>query len=843
MVVDLRLIGTFTLCGVLLSLGLLVVARDPRALVNRLFAFSMVTIIGWIGSISLYLSTRDSDPNIFLGRLGFASATAIPFSLLWMFESLQDNPTLRARRTLSWAALVCSTFVVLSLTPLIVAGSAASSTGRNFIYGPLHPLFGAYFLTCFVIAIYRLSKQLRSASGMRKLQLRYLLLGILLGGAGGTTTNLVVPLVWGTSRYSLLGPYFTLIMAGFAAHAIIRYRLLDIRVVIKSGVVYASGIAVAVSLFVSITSLLRLVTGDRTDSISLTAALAIAVVTAVLFQPLNTSLQTLLNRYLYRRRYDFQRTVRDTSRGLSTILDPTELLHFLVNSIEGILKVERACVYLRSDPRGGTLSIVAASGQWALDRSPSISEHNALPAYLRREKRACVRDDVVSSHDTIALAAKRELRQLDGEAALPLVEDGVVTGFLLVGPKLSGDPYFAEDLDLVSTLVNQATIALKNAQLYREVVIANEYIENILSTMESGVIAVAADGTVTLFNAAAEEMTHLQAASLKGKSIEMLPPSLADALRQAARGGEAQTQIEMVIDGQDGQLVPIISSSSTLKDRSGSLLGAVAVFSNLSRVKELEREKRRVERLASIGALASGIAHEIKNPLVAIKTFAELLPERFSDEEFHNDFAKVVVREIDRIDALVARLRGLTPTAQRMVALDITVPIQETLALLRAQLEQARIVATTSLHSPLPMIAGNADQLKQLFLNVFVNAIEAMSTGGRLDVRLVTQRALGSEVVIAEIEDTGGGIPASVLSKIFDPFVTTKERGSGLGLSICRVIADAHRASIYATNSASGRGAVVVVEFPVLTRESIATSNGIDLGQMSPQVDRSTLSL
>ena len=840
MVVDLRLIGTFTLCAVLLSLGLLVVARDPRALVNRLFAFSMVTIIGWIGSISLYLSTKDSDPNIFLGRLAFASAAAIPFSLLCMFESLQDIPERRARRTLSWAALVCGTFVTLSLTPLIVAGSAASSSGPNFIYGPLHPLFGIYFLTCFVLAIYRLSIQLRSASGMRKLQLRYLLLGILLGGAGGITTNLAIPLVWGTSRYSLLGPYFTLIMAGFAAHAIIRYRLLDIRVVIKSGVVYASGIAVAVSLFVGITSLLRFLTGDRTDNISLAAAVAIAVTTAVLFQPLNTSLQNLLNRYLYRRRYDFQRTVRDTSRHLSTILDPSELLVFLVNSIERILKVERACVYLQSDG-GGTLSIVAASGQWALDRSPAISEHNALPTFLRRERRACVRDDVVSSRDRIALAAKRELRQLDGEAALPLVDDNAMSGFLLVGPKLSGDPYFAEDLDLVSTLVNQATIGLKNAQLYRQVVIANEYIENILSTMESGVIAVSAVGTVTLFNAAAEEMTHLRATSLKGESVDLLPASLADALRQAASGGEPQTQIEMVINDRDGQLVPIISSSSTLKDRSGALLGAVAVFSNLSRVKELEREKRRAERLASIGALASGIAHEIKNPLVAIKTFAELLPERFSDEEFHNDFAKVVVREIDRIDALVARLRGLTPTVQRLVALDVTVPIQETLALLRAQLEQSHIVATTSLQTPLPLIAGNADQLKQLFLNVFVNAIEAMSSGGRLDIRVLAQRALGSEVVIAEIEDTGGGIPPNVLSKMFEPFVTTKERGSGLGLSICRGIADAHRATIYATNSASGRGAVVVVEFPALIRGSTATGNGAD--QVSPEVDASTLSL
>src|SRR5262249_60614698 len=115
--------------------------------------------------------------------------------------------------------------------------------------------------------------------------------------------------------------------------------------------------------------------------------------------------------------------------------------------------------------------------------------------------------------------------------------------------------------------------------------------------------------------------------------------------------------------------------------------------------------------------------------------------------------AKVVVREIDRIDALVARLRGLTPTVQRMIALDVAVPIQETLALLRAQLEQARIVATTSLQSPLPLVAGNVDHLKQLFLNVFVNAIEAMSSGGRIEIRLLAQRALGSEVVIADVDD------------------------------------------------------------------------------------------
>jgi PAS domain S-box-containing protein len=818
---DLRLFGILTLCSVLLCLALVVVARDPRALVNRLFALSMLTMIGWIGSISLYLSTRDSDPNILLGRIGFASASAIPFSLLWMFESLDDTPRRRLTRPVLWAGAACALFIALSLSPLIVAGSAKSSSGRNFIYGALHPFFGIYFLSAFAFALYRLFRQLRSASGMRRLQLRYLLLGILLGGIGAITTNLVVPLVWGTSQYSLLGPYFTLFVAGFAAHAIIRYRLMDIRVVIKGGVVYAAGIAVAVSLFVGFTILGRLFTGDHTDKISFSTAIVIALVTAVLFQPLNTALRTLLNRYLYRRSYDYQRTIRDASRRLSTILDPVELLRHLVGVIESVLKVERACVYLRSDAQRG-LRVVAASGQWARDQSERpIPENSALLDHLEREKRAFVRDDVVSSRNSIALAARKVLRELDGEVALPLVQDHGISGFLLVGPKLSGDPYFPEDLDLLSTLISQATIALQNAQLYRQVVIANEYIENILSTMESGVIAVAADGSVTLFNAAAEEMTHLQADELRGKSLDGLPPSLAEALRDAATGRKAQTEVEMSIPNGAGHLIPIISSSSTLRDRSGSLLGAVAVFSDLSRVKELEREKRRAERLASIGALASGLAHEIKNPLVAIKTFAELLPERFTDEDFHGDFSKVVVREIERIDDLVARLRGLTPTVHRLVPIDVLGPIRETLVLLKGQFEQGHVVVTTSFGPGLPLIAADANQLKQLFLNICVNAVEAMSAGGELGVKVGVRDASGSRIVTVEFEDSGGGIPSDVLTKIFDPFVTTKERGSGLGLSICRGIADAHRAAIYARNSE--RGAVIAIEFPALTYDTADT--------------------
>src|SRR5204863_7684588 len=134
----------------------------------------------------------------------------------------------------------------------------------------------------------------------------------------------------------------------------------------------------------------------------------------------------------------------------------------------------------------------------------SIPEHSALVSFLNGDQRPCIRHELLASREVTAIDAGRELLELHGEVALPFVEDNRVSGFLLIGSKLAGDPYFSDDLDLVSTLVSQATIALKNAQLYRQVVTANQYIENILSTMESGVIAVAADGTITLFSAAAE---------------------------------------------------------------------------------------------------------------------------------------------------------------------------------------------------------------------------------------------------------------------------------------------------------------------------------------------------
>jgi len=255
---------------------------------------------------------------------------------------------------------------------------------------------------------------------------------------------------------------------------------------------------------------------------------------------------------------------------------------------------------------------------------------------------------------------------------------------------------------------------------------------------------------------------------------------------------------------------------SPLRNPQGALAGAVAVFTDLSRLKELERERRRAERLASLEAIASGMVHEIRNPLVSIKAFTQLLPSRFDDPEFRQNCARVVGREIDRMDDLLDRFRMLsTASRQPMEAVDVVVPLDDTLSLIQPQLEGRGITLRRVTPGPYRPVLGNAFQLEQLFLNLCLNALEAMDSGGELTVRVADLSQGGGSTLLVEVSDTGCGIPDDMAEQIFNPFVTTKAHGTGLGLAICRAIADAHKAILRARNHAGRSGCTFTVEFPV----------------------------
>ena len=801
-----------------LALGLMVLLRQPRGPIHRYFALFSLSVATWTLSNGLVFSYRESDWGAVWGRLAFASASIIPLAFLLfarVFPATEPPPPRALFEVFRFTGIAA---FLLSLTPLIVKQNLSVDGALRVVYGPLHRPFAIYFTTCLGFSLVLLVRKLHRLTGVQKLQVRYLFAAVALAASGATITNLVIPIVHGSSQFSRYGPLFGLLMIAIIAHAIVRYRLMNIRVVIRNGVVYFSAMIVAASAFFVLAELLHLATGYREATIPVVEALVLAVFVGILFQPLKQRIQDSLNRYVYRETYDYQRTIREASRRLSTMLDLQPLVDYLDDVIDKTLRVETILVYL-TDQNERTLALRLPRKNPERTARPaplSLTFGSPLVRFVQSTQQMVIREDASREPENIGLeAAAQQLAELSGDLALPLFQQQMVIGIIVIGAKRSGDPFFRDDLDLLSTLTGQAAIAMKNAQLYQQVLIANEYVENILRTMESGVITVNADGHVALCNSTAGRLTGLSKEHLSALAVDSLPMSLGSQLRETLADGRPRAQVETTLPIDGGRRMPLVCSTSALRDDRGNILGALVVFSDLSKIKELENEKRRSERLASFGALVSGIAHEIKNPLVAIKTFAELLPERFSDTDFRDDFSKVVKTEIDRIDGLVARLRDLAaPTPDTLAPIDLREPISDTLSLLRAQLEHTQTAVDRDLGSSQALVAIDPSQAKQLFLNLLLNAVEAMTPGGHITVRVLRLHRQGQPWIQVTITDTGPGIPDLIRGKIFEPFFTTKARGSGLGLAICRSITDAHRGTIRAESASPGPGTAFIVEFP-----------------------------
>jgi len=585
---------------------------------------------------------------------------------------------------------------------------------------------------------------------------------------------------------------------------------MDVRLVIKRGVAYLAAVGVAGLL------LLLLLIGSNAlmrDEVQVSLReIVLALLVAVLFHPLKGLVTRGFDRYLYRDPYDYQREISQTSRAFSATLELSVLIKHVEDTLERTVRPESVAIFLLDEEDGDF---------WRAHSSARVLKTaECLPLSVFAERKSGDRA-LVFRDERGAEAVEDNLTEklrFTWEVVVPLVAEAHTIGFFIVGPKRSGDPYFSHDADLLTTLADQSSVAIRNAQAHQQILEANEYIHWILATIESGVISVNARGRIRLFNRAAETMTGTLAEPLRGQPVGHLPGPLAHLIEGTLEDGQCRTQVEFALPDAAGQLIPLMCSTSPLLGPQGALVGAVAVVSDLSRLKELEKEKRRAEHLAAVESIASGLAHEIQNPLVAIKTFTQLLPSRAAEPGFAERAARTMSQGIARIENLVQRMRTLAATsAQPMEPVDVTLPLRGTLDLLGPQLDERRIRLRYVADGTPRAILGNASQLEQLFLNVCLNAVEAMEPEGELTVRVADLCAAGGATLLVEVCDTGTGIPDDILPTIFNPFVTTKARGSGLGLAICRSIADAHRATLSARNNTGRPGSTFTIEFPVPT--------------------------
>jgi PAS domain S-box-containing protein len=791
-----------------LGIGFYVYRRNPSASLNRAFAFTALTIGLWTTALAWgRFQPASFEMSI---RTAFSAGSLCPFGILLFLEHFGRAATVHKRR-LRILGIVAIVLSVLSFSPWMVTGVVREPYGMRPLYGFLHPILASYIILSFALAATTLAQRYQRLTGFEKSQVGHLFLAFIVPGILAATTNVFMPLVAGTSAYNGLGPVFSLILIAMVAHAIIRHRLMDIRIVIRRGVVYLvtflSSAALFFILLLGSNSLLPLEQGFSGRDIVL------ALIVAVAFQSVKTRVQRLLDVYLYREPYDYARTLREASRALTATIDLHELLAHVGHALASTLRPEEMSIYLL-DLEDQVFRLAWSVGSGA--SAPIVSKTSPLTSTVSAGRQLVFRDEVVSARPTDPDFLLPDLDRLRAEVVVPLVEEGELIGFLALGAKRSGDPYFSNDADLLTTLANQAAVAVRNAQTHARVVQVNEEMRKVLETIESGVVAVGPRGRITLFNRAAEQLTGTSAQVARGQAPECLPSPLGSALHATAADGEPRSQIEFSLPDAAGQMVPLMCSTSPLRGPDGAPLGAVAVLADMSRLKELEQEKRRAERLASIEAIASGLIHEIRNPLVGIKTYAQLLPSRGASEEFREMFSRSAGREIGRIDDLLSRFRTMSRASQHpMEMVDLSDPLRDTLETLHAELVDRKIQLRRVGEQTRRPVLGNASQLQQLFLNLCLNAIQAMEPGGELTVRVADLSEGGGSTLLVEVADTGPGIPDHLLGTIFDPFVTTKPHGTGLGLAICRGIADAHRARIHARNNVGRPGCTFIVEFPV----------------------------
>ena len=345
------------------------------------------------------------------------------------------------------------------------------------------------------------------------------------------------------------------------------------------------------------------------------------------------------------------------------------------------------------------------------------------------------------------------------------------------------------------------------ASLTRVRVFSDSLVEN----MPIGLAAVDAEGRISAFNASAEAILGKTAGEVMGRKSEDALPENWRGVLESIQGGRNAIVREIDCAGSGGRTLPLEIIATSLGEERGRPRGSVVLFRDLTEVRQLKAEIARSQRLASIGSLAAGVAHEIRNPLSSIKGFATYFKERLKGNSEDSRTADVMIQEVERLNRVIRQLLDLSrPMDIRKEPTPLVPLVEHTIRLIETQARKKGIRVQVESPADLPPVMADPDRVKQVLLNLCLNAIEAMKGGGSLTVDL---RRQGDRMLRIGISDTGSGIPEGDADRIFDPFYTTKSSGTGLGLAIVHRIVEAHGGEIRVASTPGG-GAIFSVLLP-----------------------------
>ena len=336
--------------------------------------------------------------------------------------------------------------------------------------------------------------------------------------------------------------------------------------------------------------------------------------------------------------------------------------------------------------------------------------------------------------------------------------------------------------------------------------------DNVVENVPIGLLALDQQGKIAAFNRGAESILQLSAQEVLGQETDrIIPPELLDEINHSKNQADV-IEKEIECKTADGKMVPLEIGASSLKDENDVFLGNVLLFKDLTEVRTLRREVARNQRLASVGRLAAGVAHEIRNPLSSIKGFATYFKERYPDRPEDQRTADIMIQEVDRLNRVVGQLLEFaSPISVKRQSISLQALLKDSIRLIEDRAAEKNISIQTRNAAGIDAAWGDPDRINQILLNLFLNAIDAMENGGELNVAISSNDDRG-EISIT-VSDTGCGISPEHLSRVFDPYFTTKSTGTGLGLAIAHNIVEAMDGRIK-VESHKKRGTTFTVTLP-----------------------------
>ncbi len=659
-----------------LVLGGMVFFRKRGEHISRSYLLFLMSVFVWIFGIGMEIEAPNKNWGLFWNQWLYSGAIFIPTFFIQFVQSYLGKIR---RNPLTSCYIISIVLLIFNFTPLFVKDVVPKgSFNYASVPGTVFPFFALYFFLGLIYSFFLIIKELRNSVGIKRNQLKFVLLGSVIGFSGGSTNYL---LVFDVIHIPPIGNYFLALGLFIHFYAIIRHR--DINIVLTKWATYG-----LIALLLLIPSATLVILGQKhlfkeVNYLSLMIILLILAVVADLFQKVKPRTERAVERFLFKNRYDYRETLGKFSKAMVSILDLQSLSKRIIDTITQTMGVEKASLFLMSEEKGG-YHLCESRNINITTSTQHLSKENPLPYYLQKVGEIIIREELAKRvHIPVINNVVHEMSLLQAEVSIPLIWKEELIGMINLSHKFTKDIYSREDMELLSTLANQTAVAIENARLYEDLKRSKSYI-------------------------------------------------------------------------------------------------------------------RRADRLASLGALTAGLAHEIRNPLVAIKTLTQLLPDRLDDEEFRNKFLSIASGEVDRISLLVTELLDFArPSDPKLEMENINLILDGMILLVTTETNKKKIHIKKVYDTNLPLVRVDREQIKQVFLNILLNAIDATPEKGKITVKTRSFLKPGGEPYAqVEFTDTGCGIPSDQLEEIFNPFFTTKNTGSGLGLSISNQIVQDHKGYI-----------------------------------------------